>query len=191
MNYHPALPSIFQTSHNTAVGGENLSLNLRNIWMTKYPIQHLYSLTWIQFLLASLNFSGSSLRTRTKNNTVIKFYHLLKVRHTRSQAVKTARLVSDSLRLKWKHRGASKHKGNVARLHCSGSMMSRINTYHFSWTLRGCVYFYSDRRFMKKPSTARVDLEAQPCEWIFMSVPADQKGLPLRCWPSRPLLYSH
>lgn len=134
MNYHPALPSIFQTSHNTAVGGENLSLNLRNIWMT--AMQHLYSPTWIQLLLAPLNSSGSSLRTRTKNNTAL--------------AVKMARLASDSLRLKWKHRGASKHKGSVARPHCSGAMMSRINTYHFSRTLRGCVYFTLDRRFMKK-----------------------------------------
>ncbi len=56
------------------------ALNFRYIWITKNPVQHLHSPTGIQFLCASLNVLGSSLRRQTKNNSVIKFYHLLKVK---------------------------------------------------------------------------------------------------------------
>lgn len=165
-------------------------LNFRRIWINKNPIQRLHSLTWLQFFCASLNFLGSSLRRCTKNNPVIKFYHLLKVklRHIHKQSGCHAWFVTH-----WGQRentGASTHQGNVARLHYSGSMICKINTCHFPKRLLDFFIsiFYSDKRFMKKLSTAHVDLKAQPSAWIFMVISADQKGLISRCWPSRLLL---
>lgn len=168
------------------------ALNLRNIWITKDPIQHLHSLTWIQFLLACLYLSGSSLRRWTKNNPVIKFYHLLKVRLRHKQSRCHAWFVT--------HWGQSENPEKRQHMRemqhdCTtqGFLISKINTYHFPKGLVDSVIsiFYFDKRFMKKLSAAHIDLKTRHSAWIFMSIPADQKGLILRCWPSRPRLPSH
>lgn len=64
-------------------------------------------------------------------------------------------------------------------------MISKINTYHFSWALGVYLPLTGDLwRSWARPSLTSRPIPVNEYLW------ADQTGLVLRCWPSRPLLYS-